>query len=235
MSEKQFWTEQHYEIYNQIEELKKKKIELSNETVEIDYLGGRNISKLRYSEFELPRLFRPIDEQIQELTAKFHNIPLRYSDIVLIQEPIVYVSLHEEFKLTWSQGEHKWKAYTTLMGVQYHSIKVLTDEQNRPIKILFDMVNSETKGELYKFEATLIQEKDYEYPKVEIPKPQGPIKLPTLVKEKCKFCSNENAWLDNYTPQDKICKWCMRRQSEPLPEPEPQGKLKRIRDMFSRD
>lgn len=184
---KQYWSEDHYKIYNEIEELRKKKEALASETKEIDYLGGRKVAVRRYNEFELPKLYEPIDAQIQELQAKFLSILFQYKTLTMNRDPIIYMTEHEEFKIILRGS--KWVAYSTLVGVPYESIKVITDEQNMPIKIQFLMCSSETYGKVYTMVTNL-----KEYIAVQSPRILPPIykKIEPLPTWHCKKCTVEN-------------------------------------------
>jgi len=230
MSElKQYWTEEHYKVYAQIEEQKKEKERLASETKVIDFLGTRKIREAKYNEWELTELYKPIDAKILELEAKFYSIPFKYRDLTLVQQPIVYITEHEEFKLTWSGNQ--WNVRTTLIGVDYYSIKVFTDEQKLPIKIQFLMLNSETYGKPCIMLANLKEQVDVDSPRPVFIKSKPTELVPTWT------CTNPYCKQQNYI-EFLACRFCGAAKpvdKKPEPEKEATSKLSRIRRMFEKD
>lgn len=230
----QYQTKEHEAILKQIEELQRKKDAIVNETVLITIHlkdGDRRVSEPKYSRMQIEALCKPIDAQIIELQQKLLSIPLNLGTRIIKVQPIVYESLDKNFIIKWNTHKKFWYVAKTESLIGMTDFKVKTNDKNVPIQLSFLWQSSETNGVVYKATIDLKEQIDSESPRVPLPKQrQANIEIPTW---KCTKCNRD------YYIEIQRCPLCGTEKptvQEPTPQPkEESGKLKRIRDMFSRD
>jgi hypothetical protein len=224
---RKYWNKQHYELYEQIEALERKKQELANESIESEYLGGRKVAVPKYNEWELKPLFVPIDNQIAELKTKFYAVPLNLGTRTMELQPLVYVTENEQFTIKWVHN--KWKVVNELpIGVT--NVQVITDSENKPIKISYLWLSTETYGIVYNAEITLKEHVEDTTPKVPLPQPK-PMKIesiPTWV------CSNPNCKKENYV-ELLNCRFCgtLKPIDKEPEQPKKESKLTQLKKRFT--